>query len=99
MQRNECQNMKVPMVVLFLKPSPYSAEFIEDDALLSKATWDDRSSLMVLEEGLPLWAALSKRPPTTCNTPGKTRPAGYNKAGKYLPSKYIPAKTDKRAGK
>ncbi len=46
-----------------------------------------------------LFAALSRTPPTSTMTPGKTRPGGYNSNGKYLPSKYIPAKMDKRAGK
>lgn len=87
------------MVAFFLRPSPYATAFIEDEAMSSAAIWDDNSNIMVLPEGEPLWAALSRKPPTTCYTPGKTRPGGYNKAGKYLPSKYIPGKSDKRAGK
>jgi len=48
---------------------------------------------------IPLSAALSKRPPTTCYTKGYTRKAGYTRTGKYKPAKWIPAKTDKRAGR
>jgi hypothetical protein len=48
---------------------------------------------------IPLSAALYKRPPTTCSTPGKMRPGGYTKTGKYKPAKYIPSKLDKRVGK
>jgi hypothetical protein len=99
MEQSTALNEKIPMVAFFLRPSPFAAAFIEDEAASSTATWDEQACLMVLEGGEPLWAALSKRPPTTCGTPGKTRPAGYNKAGKYVPAKWIPAKTDKRAGK
>ena len=48
---------------------------------------------------IPVFAALSKRPPTNVYTGGRTRPGGYNRNGKYLPAKYIPGKNDKRAGK
>lgn len=89
----------LPMMAFFLRPTPFANDFIDDEKQNSSATWNEELGMMVLEGGEPLWAALSKRPPTTCTTPGKTRPAGYNKAGKYLPSKYISSKLDKRAGK
>jgi hypothetical protein len=44
-------------------------------------------------------AALFPKFPTTVWTNGKTRPAGYNRNGKLLPSKFIPGKSDKRSGK
>ena len=90
---------KLPMMAFFLRPTPFANDFIDDEKEHSSATWSDELGMMVLEGGVPLWAALSKRPPTTCHTPGKTRPGGWSKTGKYLPTKYIPAKTDKRAGK
>lgn len=89
----------VPMICLFLKPSPFIDSFVADEDISVDADWSESLSIKITHSGLPLWAALYKTPPTTCHTPGKTRPAGYTKAGKWLPSKYIPGKTDKRAGK
>lgn len=78
-----------PLITFFL--SPYPAHLYEED--LDEV---DSHDIVTLED---LQAALYKKPPTACTTPGKTRPAGYSRTGKYLPSKYIPSKIDKRAGK
>ena len=99
MQQSVNHQTKKSMLTFFLKPSPHLPAFIEDEQLFDEAHWNAATKIMETNTGEPLWAALSKRPPTTCSTPGKTRPAGYSRTGKYLPSKYIPSKTDKRAGK
>lgn len=93
------QNTKVPAIALFLKPSPFVDAFIEDEISAEKLQWSEEMNLMVDQDGNPAWEAVTKRPPTTCTTPGKTRPAGYSRTGKWLPSKWIPSKTDKRVGK
>jgi hypothetical protein len=77
-----------PLITFFL--SAYPADLYSDEDLFDPGAADSPT---------PLEAALSRTPPTSCSTPGKMRPGGYNKNGKYLPSKYIPGKTDKRAGK
>jgi hypothetical protein len=76
-----------PMIVAFLSPYP-SHLYRSDD--------EDGSECRSLGE---LQASLSRSPPTSVSTPGKLRPAGYNQSGKFLPAKWIPNKTDKRAGK
>ena len=48
---------------------------------------------------IPVFAALSKKPPTNVWTGMRIRPGGYNRNGKWLPSKTIRAKNDKRQGK
>lgn len=82
---------KRPLITYFL--SAYPANIYPDTDLTVSP--NDGSEA----DSRTLYAALSRTPPTSTNTPGKTRPGGYNKNGKYLPAKYIPSKTDKRAGK
>jgi hypothetical protein len=43
--------------------------------------------------------ARSQQRPTSCQTPGHTIKSGYTRSGKWKPSKYVPSKTDKRAGR
>ena len=99
MQQNVGHRTKKSMITFFLKPSPHLPAFIEDEQIFNEAHWNAVTKIIETNTGEPLWAALSKRPPTSCYTPGKTRPGGYNKNRKYLPAKFIPGKMDKRAGK
>ena len=51
-------------------------------------------------QGIPMFTfARSSKPPTSCSTPGHTVKSGYTPSGKWKPSKYVPSKMDKRAGK
>ena len=79
---------KVPLILAFLQPYP--------NHLYPDYTSDELGKFATLGE---LQAGLARLPPTSCSTPGKSRPGGYNRNGKYLPAKYIASKTDKRAGK
>ncbi len=88
-----------PLITFFMKASPHHDRFLEDEAVFASAIWSPVTGVLETDKGEPLWAALYKSPPTSCTTPGKTRPGGYNKSGKYILPKFIPAKTDKRAGK
>ena len=97
--KKESENIKLPLVTQFFENSNYLQEFIEDDEMEEKCVICPETGALITHEGVPLWAALFKRPPTSANTPGRQRPGGFNKNGKYLPSKWIPSKMDKRAGK
>ena len=99
MQQNVGHQTKKSMITFFLKPSPHLPAFIEDEQIFNEAHWNAATKIIETNTGEPLWAALSKRPPTVVPTAGKTRPGGYSRTGKYLPAKWIPAKSDKRAGK
>ena len=96
---SSAKSLGLPPILFFLQPSPHWELFIEEDAFEAKCTYDEDLQMNFTENGLPLWAALSKTPPTSIHTLGKTRPGGYSRSGKLLPSKFIPGKTDKRAGK
>ena len=77
-----------PVILTFLQPYPAD--------LYPESVEEDHPDFQSLKE---LQAALFRQPPTSCSTPGKMRPGGFNRNGKWLPAKYIPSKTDKRAGK
>jgi len=77
-----------PYLTAFLQPYPIH--------LYPTVESEENLSYKSLEE---LQAALSRMPPTLCITPGKLRPGGFNRNGKLLPTKAIPSKSDKRAGK
>jgi hypothetical protein len=77
-----------PVILAFFQP--YPAQLYPEQVEEPGVTFES------LEE---LQAALFRQPPTQCSTPGKMRPGGFNRNGKYLPAKYIPSKMDKRAGK
>jgi hypothetical protein len=97
---NRPPNMQLrPAISFFFKPNPFHLEYVEEDDIRSRALYDVHNKTLVDESGVPLWATLSKKFPTSVYTLGKTRPAGYSRTGKYLPSKYIPGKMDKRSGK
>ena len=99
MQQNVGHQTKKSMLTFFLKPCPHLPAFIEDEQIFDEAHWNAATKIIETNTGEPLWAGLSKRPPTPVTTYGRTRPAGYSRTGKYLPAKWIPTKTDKRAGK
>jgi len=77
----------VPIITAFLQPYPADLYAADDE---EEAT---HCSLAEMQ------ASLFRRPPTSCTTPGRMRPAGFNRNGRLVPAKWIPAKTDKRAGK
>ncbi|PPR66292.1 MAG: hypothetical protein CFH08_00006 [Alphaproteobacteria bacterium MarineAlpha3_Bin7] len=51
------------------------------------------------KDGEIFWSARTRRRPTSCHTSGKRLKAGYTRSGKWKPSKWRPARRDKRAGK
>ena len=65
----------------------------------ANACYDIETSLWRAEGASMPWEYRSKRPPTTCHTSGRRLGAGYTRSGKYRPSKWIPAKSDRRVGK
>lgn len=85
-----------PFILSFRTPlaregvDPFDAPDVRYDAL--QGVWLDA-------EGVPLWASRSKSPPTATTTAGHTIKSGYTPSGKWKPQTYVPAKTDRRAGK
>jgi hypothetical protein len=62
--------------------------------------YSDPLQLNITADGEIVWeAARSKTPPTSCFTAGHTINAGYTPSGKFKPPKFVPGKTDRRAGK
>jgi len=55
--------------------------------------------LNVTRDGSIAWSARTRKRPTTCYSKGHRLKAGYTRSGKYKSAKYIPGKSDKRAGK
>lgn len=98
--RDENNNIvnKYPGFMDFFSSSIDIEFFLQDELLDNKMSFDEKLGYNTLGK-LPAFAALYKKPPTTCYTPGKTRPGGYTRSGKYKPAKYIPGKQDRRAGK
>lgn len=88
-------NEKKPLMAFFLQSFPSSIYQKDDDMVFNPVLKINETN-----QGVPLFTmARSSTPPTTCLTPGHMIKAGYTKSGKYHGSKYMPGKTDKRAGK
>jgi len=84
-----------PLMAFFLQPFPSSIYQKDDDMVFNPVLKINETN-----QGVPLFTmARSSKPPTSCSTPGHTVKGGYTSSGKYKPSKYMPSKTDKRAGK
>jgi hypothetical protein len=96
---NSLISRRLPKVLLFVQPCPLISGFEESEKNDRKSTYDEERQLSVSPDGIPLYCARYPTPPTSCTTPGHTIPAGYTSTGKYKPAKYVPSKTDKRAGK
>jgi hypothetical protein len=92
MKRNAMQKNTVegPRPIIFLFLQPYPAHLYPVNEAEESVTYQSLDEMQ---------AALFPKFPTTVWTNGKTRPAGYNRNGKLLPSKFIPGKSDKRSGK
>jgi len=86
--------MKVPFLYRFRSELP-AIEAID----ASEIAFDAALGLNRLEGGEIAWSSRSSRYPTSCHTAGRTVKAGYTRSGKWKPSKYVPSKTDRRAGK
>jgi len=88
-------NEKKPLMAFFLQPFPSSIYKKDDDMVFNPVLKINETN-----QGVPLFTmARSAKPPTSCLTPGHTIKGGYTPSGKYRPSKSVPGKTDKRAGK
>jgi hypothetical protein len=84
-----------PLMTFFLQPFP-SSVYTED----KESVFNPVLNINESQQGVPLFmAGRSAKPPTSCHTPGHTIKSGYTPSGKWKPSKYVPGKTDKRAGK
>lgn len=92
-------NEKIPRILAYMQSCPFLDQFVADDIEIRSSKYDPALMLNVLPNGTPLYLTRTKKMPTTCGTPGHTLPSGYTPSGKYKPSKYVPYKTDKRAGK
>jgi len=89
-------NEKKPLMAFFLQPFPSSIYNKKDDDMV----FNPILKINETNQGVPLFTmARSAHPPTSCSTPGHTIKSGYTPSGKYRPSKYVPGKMDKRAGK
>jgi hypothetical protein len=83
-----------PIISFFFQKNPFQW------AETQEAVYDTSARMNMTEEGIPFFmAGRSSKPPTSCSTPGHTVKSGYTPSGKWKPSKYVPSKTDKRAGK
>jgi len=89
----------MPRLLSYLQECPLIDDFTNSDLLDQTSYYDTTRQVNLLPSGLPLYLARSSKPPTSCSTPGHTIPSGYTPSGKWKPSKYSPAKMDKRAGK
>jgi hypothetical protein len=49
-------------------------------------------------DGEPIWS-MARRRATSCYTSGRYRKGYRNKRGKWVPSKYLKSRTDRRAGR
>jgi hypothetical protein len=84
-----------PLMAFYLQPFP-SSIYPKDDEMV----FNPMLKINETHQGVPLFmAGRSSKPPTSCHTPGHTIKSGYTPSGKWRPSKYVPGKTDKRAGK
>ena len=82
----------LPLIALHLQPL-MANPFALDDFL-----YDAARRINISPEG-EIACARASRPYTSALTPGHTIPSGYTPSGKWRPSKYVPGKMDKRAGK
>jgi hypothetical protein len=89
----------VPKVLLFIQPCPIVSDFESTERLEKDASYSDEMQMSMMPDGTPLYCARSKRPPTSCSTPGHMIKAGYTPSGKYKTATYVPPKSDRRAGK
>lgn len=85
--------MKTPFLFGFRSALP-----VELDPSPIDAAFDLQRQCGVLPDGELAWS-MARRYPTSCYTSGRYRPGYRNKKGKWLPSKYIPGRTDRRAGR
>ena len=99
MDKHTNKLQKFPKVLMFMQPCTLIENFAATIDLERGSFYDEARELTLTSAGIPLYCARSATPPTTCFTPGHTVKAGYTPSGKWKPSKYVPGKTDKRAGK
>jgi hypothetical protein len=96
--KQQPETKKLPAMLHFLQECTLVDQFIlaaeEDD----RAAYSIDRMLNLMPDGTPQYCALSKTPPTSCSTPGKMLPGGFTPDGKHKPTRWTPAKTDKRAG-
>ncbi|CAN5443822.1 hypothetical protein BH09SUM1_BH09SUM1_20140 [soil metagenome] len=95
-----CENLAppaLPLMTHFLQPYPASPCQEQAEA---EGIYSEKHLLNMTSEGVPLFlGGRSSSPPTSTMTPGHTIKAGYTSTGKWKPSKWMPSKMDKRAGK
>lgn len=90
---------KLPRILAYTQNCPHIDQFALEYAELDQASYDKDRKLSICADGTPLYASRTPKMPTNCGTPGHTLPSGYTPSGKYKPAKYVPYKSDKRAGK
>ena len=85
---------KKPFLINFKTALP-AIDFDEGDEM----TFNSTEQVNYFGDGVAVWNARTRRRPTNCYTAGHRLKAGYTRSGKYRGSRYIPGKTDRRAGK
>jgi len=85
---------KKPFLINFKTALP-AIDFDEGDEM----TFNPTEQVNYFGDGVAVWNARTRRRPTNCYTAGHRLKAGYTRSGKYRGSRYIPGKTDRRAGK
>lgn len=98
-QRENTSATKLPMMLAHLTTFNLFENYILDEELFESSTFSVERKINIHESGTPLHCTLFKTQPTSCQTPGKSIPAGYTPSGKWKGSHWTPTKTDKRAGK
>lgn len=89
---------KLPMMLSHLTTCHLSQNYMSDDEIFDNATFSVDQKINIHESGIPICYIRTCLPPTSAFTPGHTIPSGYTPSGKFKNSRFVPSKTDKRAG-
>ena len=93
------QDCNIPLVLQNMQKFPFIEEHILAEEQDKNSRYDEDQQVMVGVDNLPIWMARTKKLMSNAYTRSKTLPSGYTRSGKWKPSKFVPGKMDKRAGK
>jgi hypothetical protein len=86
---------KKAFLMNFRKAIPFDEETVEQSEVL----FSEEEQMNVFANGEVAWNARTRKYPTNCHTAGHMLKAGYTRSGKWRAAKWMPGKTDRRAGK